>query len=99
MAALPARRASPTCWSVLAVHSHEPWGMLLPVYWQGSTLDRRHPASHVRGRRRRYASIVVALLTPVFVGVATVVSVMTTTTFRPLPFAEPATLVQFAAGG
>src|SRR6267142_7100936 len=45
--------------------------------------------------RRRYATIVIALLTLVFVGVGTVVSFMTLTTFRPLPFANPDQLVTF----
>src|SRR5258708_12876548 len=46
-------------------------------------------------RRRRYALIVFSLLTLVFVGVGTVVSLMTLTTFRPLPFANPEQLVTF----
>ena len=46
-------------------------------------------------RRKRYAAIVVSLLTLVFVGVGAVVSMMTLTTFRPLPFVEPNQLVQY----
>ena len=46
-------------------------------------------------RRKRYATIVISLLTLVFVGVGTVVSLMTLTTFRPLPFANPEQLVTF----
>jgi hypothetical protein len=49
----------------------------------------------IRLRRKRYAAIVVSLLTLVFVGVGAVVSMMTLTTFRPLPFVEPNQLVQY----
>jgi hypothetical protein len=46
-------------------------------------------------RRKRYAIVVTSLLALVFVGVGVVVSLMTLTTFRPLPFASPETLVSF----
>ena len=49
----------------------------------------------IKLRRKRYAAIVVSLLTLVFVGVGAVVSMMTLTTFRPLPFVEPNQLVQY----
>src|SRR5438046_3129755 len=47
----------------------------------------------------RYRVIVVSLLTLIFTGIATVVSMLSSTTFRPLPFARPETLVNLTAGG
>src|SRR5258708_17343903 len=52
-------------------------------------------AMSIRLRRKRYAAIVVALLTLIFVGAGAVISMMTRTTFRPLPFVEPNQLVQY----
>lgn len=52
-------------------------------------------AMSIRLRRKRYAAIVVSLLTLIFVGAGAVISMMTRTTFRPLPFVEPNQLVQY----
>src|SRR4051812_2034553 len=57
------------------------------------------PGLIVRLRRSRYAFIVVSLVSAVFVGVASVVGMLSATTFRPLPFTDPETLFQFSAGG
>src|SRR5207245_9381182 len=51
------------------------------------------------GRKTRYAATVSTLLALVFLGVIVVVGAFSATTFRPLPFSRPETLVQLIAGG
>jgi putative ABC transport system permease protein len=50
-------------------------------------------------RKTRYAAAVSTLLALVFLGVVVVVGAFSATTFRPLPFSRPETLVQLTAGG
>jgi cell division protein FtsX len=50
-------------------------------------------------RKTRYAATVSTLLALVFLGVIVVVGAFSATTFRPLPFSRPETLVQLTAGG
>jgi putative ABC transport system permease protein len=46
-------------------------------------------------RRQRHSVVVVSLLSLIFIGMGAVISMMSRTTFRPLPFSDPATLVQY----
>ncbi|MEO5567362.1 MAG: hypothetical protein ABIR92_02650, partial [Gemmatimonadaceae bacterium] len=46
-------------------------------------------------RRKRHSGVVISLLTLVFIGIGVVISMMARTTFRPLPFSNPNTLVQY----
>src|SRR4051812_44888362 len=46
-------------------------------------------------RRKRHSVVVVSLLSLIFIGVGAVIGMMTRTTFRPLPFTDPSTLVQY----
>ncbi len=46
-------------------------------------------------RRKRHSVVVVSLLSLIFIGMGAVISMMSRTTFRPLPFSDPETLVQY----
>ena len=46
-------------------------------------------------RRKRHSVVVVSLLSLIFIGMGTVVGLMSRTTFRPLPFSQPESLVQY----
>jgi putative ABC transport system permease protein len=46
-------------------------------------------------RRKRHSVVVASLLTLIFIGIGAVISMMTRTTFRPLPFSNPESLVQY----
>src|SRR5215212_2598388 len=46
-------------------------------------------------RRKRHSVIVVSLLSLIFIGMGAVIGMMTRTTFRPLPFSDPETLVEY----